>query len=291
MRLSATDAAFEGFRATRRHPAVVLAWAVVMLVATIASGLALASAGDAWSETAKLTAADPPDPELIARLAPKVIPAGLAYMAIEIAAAAVVHASVLRVLVRPEERPSLRIGRDELRIVGLLLAFLGVSVAATYAVSVSAALIGMASPMVAQAFASVVGVLVFLVLVIRFSLAGPMTIAERRFRFWSSWQATRRWFWPLFGAEALAASLAAVVVALAYVVFLPIGLLVAYTQPGGGAALAALGQNLINPASLLSPLGIVYLAFVSVLYALVLVILMGPPAELYRLLQAEGERR
>jgi hypothetical protein len=212
-------------------------------------------------------------------------------MAIEIAAAAVVHASVLRVLVRPEERASLRVGRDELRIVGLLLAFLGVSIAATYAVSVAAGLIGMASPALAQAFASVVSVLAFVVLVLRFSLAGPMTIAERRFRFWPSWQATRPWFWPLLGAEALAVSLAAVVVALAYVVFLPVGLVAAYAQPGGMAALAALGQNLINPASLMSPLGIVYLAFVSVLYALVLVILMGPPAELYRLLAAEGERR
>jgi hypothetical protein len=71
------------------------------------------------------------------------------------------------------------------------------------------------------------------------------------------------------------------------VVFLPLGLGVAYLQPGGANMASLAGANLMNPATLLSPLGMVYLGFVSLLYALVLVILMGPPAELYRLMQAE----
>jgi hypothetical protein len=292
MSFSAGDAAFEGFRATRRHPAAVLAWAAEMLAANIASNLAVGLiAGPAWGRFEGLVTSATPDLAMAAQLVPKVAPAALLSMVIQLAAAAVVNASVLRALLRPERRAVLRLGRDEARVAGLLALFLLVSVLATIALSIVFGLISAAVGAAAMDLAPVASVVVLLVLTLRLSLAGPMTIAEGRFRFGQSWTATRGWFWPLLGAEALAAALALVVVFLAHIVFVA----------AAGAVVVGLGENLADVGAMFSPdfgslkkladpLPLLYVAFVSVLYALVLVLLIAPPVELYRALRGGTAR-
>ncbi len=292
MQFSATDAAFEGFRVTRRHPGAVLAWALVMLAANMLSGLAVGLlAGPAWGQFEALSALTPPDPVATAQLMPKVAPAAVASMLIQVVAAGVVNASVLRALLRPERQARLRLGRDEGRVIGLLLMFFLATIAATAALSVLLTLLGLALGAVVVALAPLASLVVLLVLTIRFSLAGPMTIAEHRFRFWPSWRATGPWIWPLLGAEVLAAALAVVVVVLAHIVFIALAGAVVLSQGGGFAELGTMfNPDFSAPAKLLNPAPLIYVTFVSVLYALVLVILVGPPVELYRLMQAERPR-
>ena len=293
MIFSAADAAFEGFRVTRRHPVAVLAWAAVMLVANVASGLALGLiAGSAWGQFELLTTGTPTADTVpqLAALMPRVAPAVFVSTLIQILGAGVVNASVLRALLRPERSATLRLGRDELRVVGLFAMFFAASFAATIALSVLvgglAALLGPA----VVSLAPVASLAAFLILGIRFSLAGPMTIAEHRFRFRESWIATRRWFWPLFSAEALAAALAMVVAFLGVVMFAGVAGAVVLGTGGALADMATLFEpDFSAPGKLLQLAPLLWVAWVSVLYALVLVILVGPPVELYRLTREGAE--
>jgi len=291
MRFSAVDAAFEGFRVTRRHPWAVLGWAAVMLAANLASAFAVGVvAGPAWMEAERLAASTSPDPAAAAALAPKVLPAALLYLIVQIVGAAVVNASVLRALLRPERRAYIGFGRDELRVIGLLAMFVGATFFASLLLSLALGILAMVLGPVVAALAPAASLAVLIVLTIRFSLAGPATIAEHRFQFRSSWIATRGWFGPLLGAGLLAAALAMVVMFLGHIVFVG----------AAGALLVAQGGNLLELASrfqpdfssaeqTLRPLPLVYVAVLSVLYALVLVILVAPPVELYRALHGEGQ--
>jgi hypothetical protein len=262
-----------------------------MLAANIISALAIgAIAGPAWGEFEMLAASPSPDIPAMQELLPKVLPAGAISRVVQLVAAAAVNASVLRALLRPERRATVRFGVDEVRVVGLLVAYIVVSMLATVALSIVLALVGVVAGQAAVALAPFASLAVMAVLFIRFSLAGPMTIAEHRFRFRPSWAATKGWFWPLLGSETLAAALALVVVILGYMIFT--GLAGAAVLITGGA-LADLPRiftpDFSTPDKLMALWPLVYVAFVSVLYALVLVLLVAPPVELYRLQRAEGE--
>jgi hypothetical protein len=288
MSFSATEAAFEGFRITRRHPAAVLAWAAVMLAANILSGLAVAvMAGPAWSQFETLVAASgAPDAAQIEALTPKVLPPALLSMLVQVVAAGMVNASVLRALLRPARSATLKFGRDELRVLGVMLMFILASFLATFALSILFGLLAIFLGQAVIGLASLASIVVLVVLIIRLSLAGPMTIAEHRFRFRESWAETRGRFFPLLGAEVLAAALALVVVFLAHLVFVGIAGAVVVAQGGALTDLGAMfNLDIASVQAMLAPLPLIYLAFVSVLYALVLVIMIGPPVELYRTLK------
>ncbi|HTK36422.1 MAG TPA: hypothetical protein VL358_14215 [Caulobacteraceae bacterium] len=284
MRFSATDAAFDGFRVTRRHPVAVLAWAAVMFAANIVSGLAVGVlAGPAWAQFETVATSAAPDPALTLQLMGKVAPAALVSMAIQVVGAAVVNASVLRALLRPQRRAVLGFGRDEARVIGLLALFVVVSMLSTVALSIVFGLLGGVLGPAALGLAPIASLAVLLVLTMRLSLAGPMTIAEHRFRFRESWPETKPWFWPLLGAEALAAALALVVVFLAHMVFVAATGAVVVGAGGALTDLAAMfSPDFSSVDKLMRPLSLLYLAFASVLYALVLIILIAPPVELYR---------
>ncbi|OYX32485.1 MAG: hypothetical protein B7Y99_08385 [Caulobacterales bacterium 32-69-10] len=291
MSFSATEGAFEGFRLTGRHPLGVLSWAAVMLAANLLVGLAIGGiAGPQWAEFEQLAATTSPDTAQMSALLPKVLPAALISMLVQVVAASVVNASVLRALLRPEGRVTIGFGKDELRVIGLLLAFFGVSFLATLILGVAMGLLGPMLGAVIVNLSTIVSFAVTVMLFIRFSLAGPMTIAEHRFRFRASWKATKGWSLALLGSEALGASLALVVVLLAHIIFVALaGIAVIAT----GGALTDLGAmfspDFSSPENLGRPLPLLYVAFLSVLYAIALAILNGPPIELYRSLRREGK--
>lgn len=282
MTFSATDAAFEGFRVTRRHPGGVLAWAGVMLVSNFLSGWAIgAMAGPDWRAFEAQITAPNPDPAELAALTGRVAPAALISGGVQVLAAAIVVASILRTLLRPERRVTLGFGRDELRVLGLFLAFLGVSTLATV-------ILGAVTGSAGQTFATLVGMAVTVLLFIRFSLAGPMTIADHRFHFRESWTATKGWFWVLLGSEALGAALCLVVAVLANMVFF---FTAAAIMTAAGRSVtempSVLSPDFSSPEKLLAVGPLLYVAFLSVLYALVFVILIGPSVELYRYLNRD----
>lgn len=285
MTFSAADAAFEGFRITRRHPGGVLAWAGVMLVGNLLSGWAIgAIAGADWAAFETLASATPPDPVKLAALLPRVAPAGLISMAVQMVAAAVVNASILRTLLRPERKVSLGFGRDELRVLGLFIAFFAISFLATLGLSAILGVLGLATGGRTAGLVTIASVAASILLFIRFALAGPMTIAEHRFRFRESWPMTRGWFWILLGSEALGAALCAVVAMLAMTIF--VATAAAIVTATGGNPLTDLqgifAPDFSSPAKLFAWPPLLSTAYVSVLYALLLVIVIGPSVELYR---------
>lgn len=291
MSFSATEGAFEGFRLTRRHPMGVLAWAVVILVANLASALAIGLiAGPQWAEFEAVAASTPPDAAQLTALLPKVVPAAFLSMLLQVVAASVVNTSVLRSLLRPEGHVTIGFGRDELRVIGLLLAFFGVSFLATLVLGIVMGLLGPLTGGRILAISPIVSVAVTMLLYIRFALAGPMTIAEHRYRFLASWKATRGHAWPLLGSEVLGAILALIVVILANFIFLAIAGVAVLLSGGALGDLAGMfSPDFSTPATLLRPLPLLYVAFFSVLYAIALAILAGPPIELYRSLQRDGK--
>jgi hypothetical protein len=241
-------------------------------------------------EFEQLAASTTPDTAQMTVLLPKVLPAALISMLVQMVAASVVNASVLRALLRPEGRVSIGFGKDELRVIGLLLAFFGVSFIATLILGVTMGLLGPLMGAVVLVASPFVSVAVTVMLFIRFSLAGPMTIAEHRFRFRASWKATKGWSWALLGSEALGASLAIVVALLAHIIFVALAGIAVISTGGGLTDLGAMfSPDFSTPENLGRPLPLIYVAFLSVLYAIALAILNGPPIELYRSLRHAGK--
>jgi hypothetical protein len=120
----------------------------------------------------------------------------------------VVYAAIIRAVLEPAKSAFayLRIGADELRlfvvslVISILLClFIGALVAAGVAV-------GVASGAVAQPWRGWLIALTIIVLVciglavpFRFSMAVPMTFAEKRIRIFESWGLTRGRFWSIVG--------------------------------------------------------------------------------------------
>lgn len=290
MRFSASEAAFEGFRLTRQHPLAVLTWAGVMFAANLLSYLALSVViGPKWPELEAIAMANPPDLAKLEPLLPRAAMGLSIYLAIQICAVVVVQASVLRTLLRPSERPRLGLGMDEVRVAGLLLAFAVISLAAGVCLDI---LFGVLTVVGAGGLAQLSGlaaIVVSVALYLRFALGGPMTIDHGRFHFFASWKAMKGWSLGLLGAEVLAAALAIVVVILAFIVLLfTAGAIV---MAGGGDfadVSGVLRPDITSPGAVFKPGALIYTAFFSILWTAVLVILLGPPVQLYRALGGVG---
>ena len=89
-----------------------------------------------------------------------------------------------------------------------------------------------------------VGFAVMIWLALRMSLAPPMTFAERNFRLFESWQATRGHAGKMFGV-------AAVIVAMLFAVEIAV-MLIALSAAGGPTALASLFKTGANPAEIMA---------------------------------------
>jgi hypothetical protein len=290
MSFLASEAAFDGFRLTRQHPRAVLAWAGVMLAANLASTVAVTLiAGPEWAAFEKAASERQPDMQALSALVGHIWPAAIVYLVIQLAATGVVHAAILRGLLDPARSPPLRLGRDEFRIVGLILGFIGVSFLATLVLGIVLGLFG-AIGVGGAGLTSLAGMVVSVLLWVRLSLAGPMTIEEDRFRFWASWRATRGFGFKLLGAELLAAALAVAVFLLTHMLFLAIVGVIVLATGGNITDLPTMfSADIASPWSVFRPAPLIYLAFVSTLYGMVLAILLAPPVALYRVING-GER-
>jgi hypothetical protein len=285
MSFQASEAAFDGFRLTRHHPRAVLAWAGTMLAANLAASLMLSVVGgEKWRAFEAAATAKDADLDKLSGLLGGLTPALLLAFAIQVAAAAVVHASVLRALLKPSEHARLRIGRDEARIAILFGLSFATSIGLTAAVGFVTGILSIAGLQNAV-LSALLGLLASIALTIRLSLSGPMTIAQKQVRFWASWRATRGYGWALAGSEALALVFA-VVVAL---------LVITLTAALIGLVVALAGFNLADLRAVAPDSGIgvavqvVYALFLSLLYVLVLAILAAPPVALHRhLTNGEG---
>jgi hypothetical protein len=112
--------------------------------------------------------------------------------------------------------------------------------------------------------------------VLRLSLAGPQTFAERRITLAGSWRLTKQAFWPMVGSYLIAFILYVVVLFLISAIRSGLASLM-----GGGGEGTMLGAGKL---ALTTPLGLLELVLESAVAGLGLAILNGPTALIYQIL-------
>jgi hypothetical protein len=137
----------------------------------------------------------------------------------------VLYTAAMRAVLRPQAGGIgfLRLGMDELRTLGLLVLFMIAGFVLTFGASLVVGLFigGVAassgSTALTAILSAIVGLVIFgalIFLVVRFSLAFPLTLHRRAFAIGEAWRLSRGHFWTLFGA-ALVVSLIGFVLSIA----------------------------------------------------------------------------
>lgn len=123
----------------------------------------------------------------------------------------VLYTAAMRAVLRPQAGgvAFLRLGMDELRTLGLLVLFLIASFVLSFGASLIVGLFigglaaGSGSMALTATLSVIVGLAVFgalIYLVVRFSLAFPLTLHRGAFAIGEAWRLSRGHFWTLFGA-------------------------------------------------------------------------------------------
>lgn len=296
MTFPATDCAFEGFRLTRRAPLAVLSWAAAYAVFI---GLMFLLVGPHFvtvlSVITEMQAQGQtePSPEDVERLAQAygviigwAMPLGLLF-------SAVISTAIARSVIRPEDRKFgyLRVGKDELRVLGanLLVSLIMFAVTFVGFMIVTVATAGaMALPalwlVVVLLSLAIIGLLIWLS--VRLSLVVPSTFAEGRIMLKPAFAMTgKKLFWPLLGMAIIAGIMAMLVGLLGSAVAAPLSLMV-----GGSEQLVAMqGASVPSLLSALGPMLAVSLVVQAVLSAAQIVIMYAPFSAAY--LQLTGAAR
>lgn len=213
-KFSPSEAAFSGFRFARERPGAVAAWAGLSLLFQIFSfGLLLAATGGSLQVLDTLQQAGRVDPAITRAAFRTLGPTYLILLPLMLIYIGVIGAAVPRSLLSPERLRwgGLRLGAAEFRVLGTLFLLL-VVVLCAYALPLIGviAVIHLASLLHKGPLALLTGALGgFLVLaisiciVVRFSLAIVVTVAEGKIGLGRSWSLTRRHVWSLIGAYLL----------------------------------------------------------------------------------------
>jgi hypothetical protein len=295
---SASEAALEGFRITRENPRAFGAWVGASLGFSV---LAIIVDAILPAEVRHSLESLNADQTLTARqlmnaliLAAPVLIFGLAVLSITAAA-------VYRLIFRHEDARFgyLRLGADELRLMGLAVIGFVLTVALVVAVSmvvgIVLTIVSLALPALAPALA-VPGALLSLIIVaailVRLSLAPVATFAERRITVFESWSLTRGHFWQLLGAYVLAVACVAVIGILIMAIFTGIS----------GAVIMATGGQLSDVGDMIRPSSgnlksyltvglIAYMVVSSVFSALWNAVIAAPGAVAYQQLHGTPPAR
>ena len=289
MAFSATDAAFEGFRLVRRNPVALVGWTLLYLVYTLAT---LFAAGgmmrslSVWMEQVEALEAGPPpsSPEALVPIMESYV-AAMSHMAWAIPLSLVIGAVLMAAIARAVLTPGtsgfgyMRLGMDEVRVfvVTIVIAIL-YSIAACIAV-VAAAVIGGIAISAIEGWGALVMVLAMLAaiafmiwLAVRWSLAVPITIAQKKFAIFDSFAVTKGRFWPLLGMAFIAFVMVVIVSLLAGIVAMPISMMGGmsmFGNMGGDPTEMFRDFNPTNPWIIASSVvnAFVYALTVAVLYA------------------------
>lgn len=288
MAFSATEAAFEGFRVVRRKPLALVFWSLFYI---LIFGLSILAVGRGMAEVMALSealeAAQPTSYEEFVPLIDAYTSTFGLLMPLGIVGSAVLTAAIARSVLRPAESAFgyLRLGMDELRVL-IVTVVLSIAFAVVLMVPM-----GFAAFMFVQAVsggggASVLGgilavfatLFLALWLAVRFSLAVPITVAERKMAFFDSWSATKGRFWPLLGMGFIAFLMSLVVSLLGTIVVLPLQM-----GFGGFERMAEYsGQDLGVMLQAIWPAIVAGVITQSILSALQLAVLYAPFSAAYR---------
>lgn len=284
--LSATDAAFSGFRAAREHPGAALIWMAVFGLTSLAMFLVVLT--KLWPVLMDMVALGPgtrPSEAQALDFSRRIWAAAAPIIVPSILLNAVQSAAVNRMMLRPQDSAFgyIRLGMDEVRqlavVLLLTLVSFGLNLVGNFVPSILEAGGAVVSPALGSALGFVGFVLVtcFMIAVtVRLSLARAQTFATGRITVFGSWRLTRGRFWPMFGVYVLAFVLAAIV----WVAVLSIAMLAAVLLGGGFGATPAPDPSSL--AGFLTPGTIIILAFAVIASPFLSMIVLCPAPEIYR---------
>lgn len=282
MKFGPTDAVFEGFRITRQKP-VLLLWLglVYAVISAITVALAYQSFVELMGFVATIQAGQEPDEALAMQLLGAYGRVIAVALPLSLVASAIIWPAIVRSVLTPEDSRFgyLRLGRDELNTFVVVLALSLVWVAALV---LAGAIVGLAA-LAGVAFAVLTGLLVFFGLVafalwfgVKFSLAVPIAVAEKRIAIMDSFRMTKGHFWPLLGMAFLAGILSFGVNLLVNIIAMPFAAI-----SGGGFGLLT-GQGV----TALTIIGFIGTVVLSLLMASAqALILYAPFVSAYRMLK------
>lgn len=286
MTFSATDAAFEGFRVVRRAPMSLVFWAlfyvVVMAVAFAMMGPALASA---MASAERLESVGTPT---LDDFMPIMNSFGLVFsilLPVSLLSSAVMSAAIARSVLYPTQKALgyLRFGADELRVLAVSVALgiifivlMGLIWGMTFALGAAAVNTPVLWLIVVVFF--LVAWAAFIWLLVRLSLAVPMTLAEKRIVLFDSFRLTKGHLWPLLGMAIIAGVMSFVVSMLGSLVLMPIQLMT-----GGMEKLSTVeGLNLIGMLQQAWPAILTYVVVNAIISALQVAVIYAPFSAAYR---------
>lgn len=289
MRFSTGDLVFEGFRLVRRKPMVILAWTLVYLLYTVPSLFVMTGVMETMAglmeEIQALEGVAQPTPEQMAPILQgygQVLGRMVWLLPFSLLVNAVLLAAVSRAVLTPEAGGFgyLRLGRDEARVFVLLLVAGLLTVLATVVAFFIAAMLGglaitaMGGWGALVLVAALIAAAAFIVwLAVRWSLAVPIIMTEKRLAIFESFALTRGVFWPLLGMAVIVGLLVLLIGCLSTIVAAPISLASGLSMAGAVSsddpAAMLRAMNLTSPWMLVSALvnAVVYALTVGVIYA------------------------
>ena len=219
-KFSPADAVFSGFRFVKARPATILVWAAYMLAALAVSSVAMIGiGGDSLAALSLIARAAQPNPQQLIKLMQDVLPATLFGGLLMTVFGSVLSTAMLRERLKPGPHPwaGLRLGTEELRMLGAKLLVLALLFAAEILVGIFAsALQGVGIP---SAAILGLGLLLMAALMVRLSLAGVVSQTEASVNPLRSLRLTGKLFWPLLGAIVLLGAIMLVVLVLVNLIF------------------------------------------------------------------------
>lgn len=188
------------FRFIGANVRAILVWSAILLLMSIVMMVMMRPFYEAQIAMLQQTGGPPPTPQ---------IGSFFLVMLLGLVVFVVLAAAAFRAVLFPEQRrfAYLRLGMDELRLLGCALVLLiGFYLAMLIVGVVAGVLLGLVAAMLGgSAFAAMVFIpLVMLVpcawLMTRLALAGPLTILQRKIVIGPAWRLSRGHFWQLLGA-------------------------------------------------------------------------------------------
>jgi hypothetical protein len=222
-RFSSTEAAFEGFRITRERPRAILVWAVANLIFSLFLGMiAMITLGPKSTEILQALRSPQADPTLFWRTMTAVRPFLLVAAPAFLLFQAMMNCAIYRMILRPYDGGGafLRLGADELRVAGITLLYATVWTLVLFLTTAAALLGGAFGNQLAALLGALLSAVAFcssIFVLIRLSLAAPISFTEHRLTLARSWVLTRGHFWRLFAAYALAFVLGIITLVLMWV--------------------------------------------------------------------------
>ncbi|PKP90480.1 MAG: hypothetical protein CVT77_14945 [Alphaproteobacteria bacterium HGW-Alphaproteobacteria-16] len=186
----------------REHLSAVAIWAGVYLAGNIA--ILLVTMPILRGAMSPETMADP------AQMMASMLPVYLLNMLMAVVGV-VLYTAAMRAVLRPQAGglAFMRLGMDELRMIGLLILFgiigfvVGLVLTLVLGVLGMGVAVGSESPMLSVLLSFVIGLgllAFFIFFLVRFSLAFPLTLHRQRIVVGEAWTLSRGRFWTLFGA-------------------------------------------------------------------------------------------